>query len=166
MLHVAPEPALEKLFRQYIGAGYLTADLFNPDVMIIMDITDIQYADNSFDVIICNHVLEHVMADHQAMSEIFRVLKPGGWAILQVPVDRNRETTFENPSITSPRDRERLFGKDDHVRVYGLDYKDRLEKAGFQVKLEKYINELDADTIEQHCLRDVEDIYFCRKLQS
>ncbi|MGJ5675872.1 MAG: hypothetical protein ACR9NN_20015 [Nostochopsis sp.] len=103
------------------------------------------------------------MNDQKAMSEFFRVLKPGGWAILNVPVNRTEQKTFEDPSIVSPKDREHFFGKDDHVRVYGLDYKKRLEDFGFQVKREEYFQELDAEIIRKNCLRDIEDIYFCTK---
>ncbi len=133
MLHFAPEAAFEKLLKQHLGSGYLTTDLFNTNAMVKMDITDIQYPDESFDVIYCSHVLEHVPDDKKAMNEMFRVLKQDGWAVLMVPV--NFDKTIEDPSITDPAERLKLFGQEDHVRSYGPDFKDRLENTGFKVKV-------------------------------
>lgn len=132
-LHVAPEPAFKEMFATAIGSGYLTADLMADNVMEKMDITDIQHPDNTFDVIYCSHVLEHVDDDRMAMREFFRVLRPEGWAVLNVPI--TADETFGDPSVTDPKERERLFGQDDHVRRYGPDYKDRLEEAGFKVSI-------------------------------
>ena len=99
-----------------------------------MDIHEIPFEANSFDVIFCNHVLEHVRDDHLAMTEMLRVLRPGGWAILQIPIFHPlRETTYEDPSITDPKEREKAFGQDDHVRMYGKDYPERIRKAGLEV---------------------------------
>lgn len=140
---------------------YISADLNSPMAMVKMDITNILYEDNSFDVILCSHVLEHVVDDRKAMRELFRVLKPGGWGILQVPILRDK--TFEDPSIVSPEDRERIFGQKDHVRIYGRDYKDRLEEAGFTVKVDGYVRELGDDKIKKHGLSEDQDIYFCAK---
>jgi SAM-dependent methyltransferase len=131
--------------------------------MVKVDIMNIPYKDDSFDVILCSHVLEHVANDQKAMRELFRVLIPGGWAILQSPVDRQRDETFEDPNVTSPQDRLRLFGQSNHVRVYGRDYKDRLEKAGFSVKIDGYVRSLSADEINVHGLLEDEDIYLCTK---
>jgi ubiquinone/menaquinone biosynthesis C-methylase UbiE len=103
--------------------------------MVRMDITDIQYPDNYFDAIICNHVLEHVIDDYKAMTELHRVLKPGGWAVLQVPISLSLGKTYENPSVTTAREREEAFGQDDHVRIYAKDYVSRLERAGFTVNV-------------------------------
>jgi len=133
MLHVAPEPTLESRFRKQLGPGYLSADLFNPRAMVRMDIADIQYDDQSFDVIYCSHVLEHVQDDLQAMRELFRVLSSNGWAILLVPI--TSEKTFEDPSITDPAERLKAFGQEDHVRKYGPDYVERLRSAGFTVAI-------------------------------
>lgn len=164
MLHIAPERALESKFRQLFGKNYLTADLHNPRAMVKMDITDIQYPPESFDIVYCSHVFEHVPDDMKAMAEILRVLKPGGWAILQVPIVRQQ--TLEDPGITTPEERERVFGQHDHVRAYGLDYKDRLEAAGFVVTVDGYIKELGAELIRKHCLIEDEGIYFCTKPES
>jgi SAM-dependent methyltransferase len=162
MLHVAPEPCFEKKFREQLGDGYLTSDLYNPAVMEKMNICDIQYPDNTFDVIYCSHVLEHVADDKLAMRELFRVLKPGGWAILNVPVTASK--TFEDPSIVSPAERLRLFGQEDHVRRYGPDYVDRLRHAGFKVDITEVGDLLSADEAERMGLkRNGGQIYYCRK---
>jgi SAM-dependent methyltransferase len=146
MLHVAPEPELSRLIQKAAYIDYLSADLFAPDimvkVMVKMDITDIQYPDNTFDVIYCSHVLEHVPDDRKAIREFFRVLKDGGWAIVQVPIIA--DTTFEDLTVINPKERERLFGQFDHVRRYGPDYKDRLTEAGFSVTVDPFVRELIA----------------------
>jgi len=128
-----------------------------------MDVTNILYEDNHFDVILCSHVLEHVIDDKKAMMEFFRVLKPGGWAILQVPVLQDRATTFEDPRIISPQDRESVFGRKDHVRIYGLDFKNRLECAGFKVTVDNYISTLNPEIINRYNLNSNEKIYYCTK---
>jgi SAM-dependent methyltransferase len=161
MLHVAPEAQLARLFREQSHLDYLSADLIDSRAMVRMDITDIQYPPQTFDVIYCSHVLEHVADDRKAMREFHRVLKPGGWAILQVPI--KGETTFEDPTVTSPEDRQRLFGQHDHVRTYGRDYRDRLAEAGFAVTVDGFVRELDERTVRRIGLKRTEDIYFCRK---
>lgn len=118
---------------------YTTADLFSPLADLKMDIMQMPVPDNTYDVVICNHVLEHVTDDRVAMREILRVLKPGGWAILQVPVDWARNYTLEDPTVTSATDRERIFGQYDHLRYHGTDYPDRLKEVGFQVDAEDYL---------------------------
>ncbi|HEX5438955.1 MAG TPA: class I SAM-dependent methyltransferase [Gemmatimonadaceae bacterium] len=131
MLHIAPEACLEPRLKKLLGTNYLTADLSNPRAMVQMDITDIRYPDQSFDIIFCNHVLEHVPDDRKAMREMHRVLSDTGCAILLVPI--TVDETFEDPSVTDPAERLRLFGQHDHVRRYGPDYVDRLRSAGFTV---------------------------------
>lgn len=133
VLHVAPEPCLEPGLRRALGPGYLTADLSDPRAMRRMDITDIDFPDDSFDVIYCSHVLEHIEDDRKAMREFRRVLRPGGWVLLLVPVTVER--TFEDPTIVSPSERLRLFGQEDHVRRYGPDFVDRLGAAGLTVRV-------------------------------
>jgi len=133
MLHVAPESIFESKFRKVPTLNYFTADLNNPKAMCNLDITNIPFPDNCFDVIYCSHVLEHVPDDRKALREFLRVLRTGGWALLQVPI--TAEKTFENPSIIDPFERKRLFGQIDHVRRYGPDYKERLEEAGFKTKV-------------------------------
>jgi ubiquinone/menaquinone biosynthesis C-methylase UbiE len=128
--------------------------------MVKMDITDIQYPDNSFDVVYCSHVLEHVPDDRKAMRELARVLKPTGWAILAVPIFN--EKTFEDPTITSPEERERVFRQSDHVRIYGRDFVDRLRESGFDVTVDRFASGFSDEMVRKHGLSR-EDIYLCRK---
>ena len=161
MLHVAPERELSRWLQRTEYIDYLSADLSNPQAMVRMDISDIQYGDNTFDVIYCSHVLEHVPDDRKAMREFWRVLKIGGWAILQVPI--TSDVTFEDPTVTSPKERERLFGQYDHVRRYGPDYRDRLVSVGFSVTVDGFARELDSSTASRYGLMRSEDVFFCRK---
>lgn len=163
MLHVAPEPVLQQKLSSLDNLDYVSADLESPLAKVKMDITDIGYPDHSFDVILCCHVLEHVMEDRKAMSELLRVLKPGGWAILQSSIDTEREKTFEDPKVISPEDREQLFGQKDHVRIYGCDYPERLEKQGFVVKVVSFVRTFDGKSIEKYGLMEDEEIYRCTK---
>ncbi|MCF8261854.1 MAG: methyltransferase domain-containing protein [Melioribacteraceae bacterium] len=135
LLHVAPEDKLVGLLNNQNNIDYLTADLLRKNVMVNMDITDIQYPDNSFDAIICNHVLEHVPDDQKAMTELFRVLKPNGWAVLQVPISYKLDETFEDESIVKESDKEIFFGQEDHVRIYAADYFERLQSVGFKLEI-------------------------------
>jgi len=126
---------LKKVLRASNKIKYINGDL-NPLVADRkIDITDISFGNDYFDFIICNHVLEHIQDDRKAMSELFRVLKPSGEAILQVPISKNAKETFEDFSITSPEEREKYFGQKDHVRIYGKNYKNRLENVDFKVEL-------------------------------
>lgn len=161
LLHVAPETQLSILFDGESYIDYLSADLEPRKAMTRMDITNIQYPDGTFDVILCSHVLEHIPDDRKALSEFFRVLKPGGWAILQVPIAA--DVTFEDPSVTDPQEREQLFGQHDHVRNYGPDYSDRLAEAGFSVTVDGFVRELDEAETRRLGLMRHEDVYFCRK---
>lgn len=121
--------------RLYRGSeGYITADLESPLADMHFDVQSIPLAECSIDVVIANHLLEHIADDRLALREIYRILRPGGWGILLVPEDRARATTFEDDSITDPEERTRLFGQYDHRRVYGRDYDDRVREAGFEVE--------------------------------
>jgi SAM-dependent methyltransferase len=162
MLHVAPEQCLEPKFKELLGDSYLTADLFNPRAMIKMDITDINYGDQSFDVIYCSHVLEHVLDDKKAMREFFRVLKNDGWAILLAPI--SAEKTLEDPAIVEPEERLKIFGQEDHVRLYGPDYADRLREAGFKVKITG-VDDLvqEGEATRMGLTQTSGEIYFCTK---
>ncbi|MEN8130798.1 MAG: methyltransferase domain-containing protein [Pseudomonadota bacterium] len=162
MLHVAPELIFESKFKRRLGDRYLTADLYNPRAMVKMDITNIDCPDQSFDVIYCSHVLEHVQDDRKAMSEFYRVLKNTGWAILLVPI--TVEKTLEDPSIVDPEERLKVFGQEDHVRKYGLDYVDRLREAGFHVELNK-ANDLvqNNQAVEMGITHASGEIYYCTK---
>jgi len=135
LLHVAPERMLERYLSGLKRLEYTTADLSGKNVMVKMDITDIPYSDNFFGGIICNHVLEHIPDDRRAMRELHRVLEPGGWAILQVPMSKFLTKTLEDPSVVTDADRERVYGQCDHVRVYASDYVDRLTSVGFAVEV-------------------------------
>jgi SAM-dependent methyltransferase len=164
LLHLAPEKPLMNLFIKQKNIDYLTADL-NPDlVMVKMDITNVQYADNSFDAILCNHVLEHISEDRKAIHELHRVLKPGGWAILQVPISIVFEQTYEDFTITSPQDREKQFGQKDHVRIYGKDYSTRLKEAGFKVEEYNWNNDPDlSNDKNRYGLNREEIVFYCIK---
>ena len=163
VLHVAPELCFIKRFEKVHADNYVTADIESPLAKVKMDVHEIPFEADSFDVVMCNHVLEHVDEDAKVMREFYRVLKPGGWAILQSPIDYSRMKTFEDSSIISPADRELNYGQDDHVRMYGLDYGDRLEAAGFKVKEEKVINKFSHQEIKANGLDKNEIMYFCTK---
>lgn len=160
MLHIAPEICFMDRFESLPELDYITGDIESPLAKVKMDIHDIPFEENTFDVIFCNHVLEHVQSDIRAMEEMRRVLKPDGWAILQVPFfPPLPEVTHEDPSITDPREREKVFGQDDHVRLYGLDYKDRLASAGFEVHEEDFVMKLDRGEVKRYGLPAGEIIY-------
>lgn len=164
VLHFAPERILEKELKSQPNLDYVSADLNRLRATVRADITEIPFPDASFDAILCSHVLEHVADDRKAMCELYRVLKPGGWAVLLVPIDSRRDETFEDPSIVAPRERERLFGLAGHVRVYGRDFPARLEKAGFIVRVEDYRRELGEARALRYGLRPRRpDIYLCSK---
>jgi len=133
LLHFAPEACLEQQLRKLPGLAYHSADLYNPKAMHKIDITHIPFAEASFDWVYCSHVLEHVPDDRRALGELWRVLKPGGQAVVLVPL--KGEVTDEDPTVTDPLRREERFGQFDHVRQYGLDFVDRLKEAGFAVRV-------------------------------
>lgn len=162
MLHIAPEACFESKLKKKLGNGYLTADLFNSNVMVKMDITDIKYPDQYFNVIYCSHVLEHVQDDKKAMSEFYRVLKNDGWAILDVPITCKK--TFEDPSIVDPLKRLETFGQEDHVRRYGLDYIDRLQSVGFNVEVTKVDDIVKSEeAVRMGLTLAAGDVYYCTK---
>jgi SAM-dependent methyltransferase len=161
LLHFAPEETLRRTLTALPNLDYVTTGL-SGRVSVRMDITQLAIADRTFDAIICVHVLEHIPDDHRAMCELRRVLKPGGWAILQVPLDPQRERTYEDPRITDPAERLVHFGEKDHVRQYGRDYVERLERAGFQVAVDSYVRTLPGDEVRRYGLASHEDIYVCR----
>ncbi len=163
VLHVAPEHCFIHRFEAMSNLDYTTADIESPLAKVKMDIHAIPFEANTFDVAFCNHVMEHVNNDIQAMRELHRVLKPNGWAIIQSPMDTNRTTTLEDPSIISEADREKYYWQKDHVRLYGQDYQSRLERAGFGVKADRFVQELDKQLVSKFALPAEEVIYFCRK---
>jgi hypothetical protein len=145
VLHIAPEPCFMGRFERQHGDTYITADLESPLAKVKMDIHEMPFGENQFDVVLCNHVLEHVQNDIQAMQEIRRVLKPGGWAILQVPFFFPvPDITVEDFLITDPREREKAFGQDDHVRKFGKDYAQRIEQSGLKATPDSFATSVDA----------------------
>lgn len=163
ILHIAPEKHISDFFLKNNFSEYICGDLFTegysyPDYVINLNILNLSFQDNHFDFIICNHVLEHIPNDISAMEELYRVLNKGGTGILQVPISKIITQTLEDFSITDPKDREQIFGQYDHVRIYGSDYKKRLESVGFKVDL---IN-ISAKYKEFGLLPD-EDIYLVKK---
>ena len=163
VLHIAPEKNLKELFKQKDYLQYVNADLNPGAADVQMDITDIHYPDSSFDFILCNHVLEHIPNDIQAMRELYRVLKPGGQAILQVPFAENLQVSYEDPTITLPSDREAHFGQFDHVRIYGHDYLQRLSSVGFNVSVYTAQEMLGNSIVQRLSLIPDEKIFVGRK---
>ncbi|KZE97127.1 Spore coat polysaccharide biosynthesis protein SpsA [Geobacillus stearothermophilus] len=165
VLHVAPESQLRKWLQSFANITYVCGDLYpSDDLMEKIDITDIKnYSDESFDVIICSHVLEHIPDDLRAMSELYRVLKKGGWGIIQVPIALNLKETFEDPSITTPEERLRVFGQADHVRIYAKDYVDRLKSVGFKVKKFNYAQKYGLSEARKYGLSDTDVLYVVEK---
>ncbi|OFX29460.1 MAG: SAM-dependent methyltransferase [Bacteroidetes bacterium GWA2_32_17] len=163
VLHIAPEQSFIKRFKKLTNLEYITADLESPLAALKMNIKDIPFNGNTFDVLICNHVLEHIDDEPKALSEALRVLKPNGWAILQVPINNSFETTYEDASITSPKEREKHFGQYDHVRFHGKDYPLRLQSAGFKVVIDEFVKHFSSQDIERYRLSTDEIIYFCIK---
>lgn len=163
VLHVAPEQAFYKRFKKQKNLTYITTDLYSPLADVKADLCALPFEDDSFDVIFCNHVLEHIPDDAQAMRELYRVMKKGGWGIFQVPQDINRAHTFEDDTITDPAERTRIFGQYDHVRVYGLDYFDRLRQVGFEVEEITYSTHFTAEEIERYRIVPQEILPLCKK---
>jgi SAM-dependent methyltransferase len=163
VLHFAPEQAFYKRFRKLENLDYTTTDLNSPLADVKADICNLPFEDNSFDVILCNHVLEHIPDDIKAMKELYRVIKPGGWGIFQIPQDLMRDKTFEDNSITDKKERAKIFGQYDHVRVYGRDYFDRLRQNGFIVEEIDYTSKLTTEEIDRYCLAKGEIIPLVKK---
>lgn len=163
VLHIAPEQCFLKRFKKLKKLDYITADLYSPIADVKADICNLPFKDNSFDVIFCNHVLEHIEDDAKAMRELYRVLKPNGLGIFQIPQELNREVTYEDFSITSPEERSKHFGQYDHVRVYGRDYFNRLRSAGFKVQEIDYSSTISENLIKKYCLVKGEILPVCSK---
>jgi len=163
VLHFAPEQCFYNRFRNQKNIQYTTTDLLSPLADVKADICNLPFEDNSYDVIFCNHVLEHIPNDNKAMQELLRVLKPKGMAILQIPQDLSRETTFEDNTITDKATRAKIFGQYDHVRVYGKDYFNKLRSIGFSVKEIDYTATLPGKDISKYCLAKGEILPVCFK---
>jgi len=163
VLHFAPEQCFLKQFKTLKNLDYTTTDLESPIADVKADICNLPFEDNYYDVILCNHVLEHIPNDTKAMKELYRVLKPGGMGIFQIPQDLSREKTFEDDSITDKKERASIFGQYDHVRIYGRDYFNKLRSIGFKVKDVDYTATLSEDEITRYCLAKGEIIPVCFK---
>ncbi|MEO0059409.1 MAG: hypothetical protein RLZZ312_1056 [Bacteroidota bacterium] len=163
LLHFAPEQAFYKIFRNQKNLDYTTTDLNSPLADVKADICDLPFEDDSFDIIFCNHVLEHITDDKKAMQELYRVLKPSGMAIIQIPQDRSRLITFEDNTIVDRKKRNEIFGQYDHVRIYGQDYFDKLRSVGFIVQEIDISKSLPKDLIKKYCLAPGEILPVCYK---
>ena len=163
VLHIAPEYCFLKPFGRMKNLEYITADLNSPWAKVKLDVQNIPFPENTFDVILCNHVLEHVDDDRLAMRELHRVLKPNGFGIFQVPLDSSIETTQEDKSVTSPEQREKLYGQRDHLRLYGRDYGKILSEEGFRVTEGDFVKQLLPEQVKRFALPEDEIIYFCQK---
>jgi SAM-dependent methyltransferase len=164
VLHIAPEQCFYNVFKKLENINYTTFDLNSPLADIKGDICNMPFKNNSFDYILCNHVLEHIKDEKKAMTELFRVLNSHGTAILQVPINLNNKTTFEDNSITNRQERIEKFGQYDHVRLYGLDYFTRLQNIGFEVKQVKYASKFKKEEILKYSIEENEIIPVCKKL--
>ena len=163
VLHIAPEQEFLRKFKKMKNLDYTSADLFSPIVDVKADILDLPFEDESFDVIFCNHVLEHIEDDRKAMSELYRVMKKGGWGILQVPMKNSLEKTYEDFTITDPKERQKHFGQYDHVRWYGMDYFDRLKSVGFEAEANFYSQKFSDADIKKFGLNRNEILPIVRK---
>lgn len=155
VLHMAPEQCFLSRFKK-LNHEYITADIDSPIADVKADIVNLPFNDNSFDVVFCNHVLEHIQDDAKAMKELFRVMKKGGMGVFQVPQDLNRDVTFEDNSITDPKERAKIFGQYDHVRVYGRDYFDKLRSVGFKVEEVNYSQKISSELLRRYRLMEGE----------
>jgi ubiquinone/menaquinone biosynthesis C-methylase UbiE len=169
-MHFGPEQSFYNIFRKQANIEYVPCDFvpeqyahYGDPKLTKVDVTNIPFEDNHFDVILCTHVLEHIPDDTKAMSELLRVMKPGGWGIFQVPIDHTREKTYEDFSITSASGRKKAFGRAGHVRWYGRDYKDRLKSVGLKVTVDDYVKHFSADELFKFGLMPSELIYYCEK---
>jgi SAM-dependent methyltransferase len=164
VLHVAPEQCFLALFKKQVNLDYVTTDLYSPLADIKADICDLPFQENEFDVVFCNHVLEHIPNDLKAMQELYRVLKPGGFGVFQIPQDLSRATTFEDNTITDKKERTKIFGQYDHVRIYGRDYFDKLRAIGFKVDEVDYTQNITKDKQYRFSLMKGEILPICYKL--
>lgn len=149
VLHIAPEQEFLRKFKKMKNLDYTSADLFSPIVDVKADILNLPFENESFDIVFCNHVLEHIEDDQKAMSELYRVMKKGGWGIFQVPIKNSLKKTYEDFSIKDPKERQKHFGQYDHVRWYGMDYFDRLRNVGFETEPLYYSQKFSKENIKK-----------------
>ncbi len=162
LFEVSPKYSFARRFKAMPNIVYFGADLVRrPHISARMDLTAVPVRSDTFDAVICVHVLEEIIDDRKAMSELYRVLKPSGWAVVSVPT-RMDQLTYEDPAITRPGERQRAFGEAAHVRIYGHDLVDRLEACGFRVQVDLAEN-VPPPTREKYGLRTDENIFFCTK---
>ncbi len=163
VLHFAPEQAFYRRFKNLDNLDYTTTDLISPLADVEADICNLPFENNSYDVILCNHVLEHIPNDQKAMQELYRILKPGGWGIFQIPQDLSRQYTFEDDSITNKKERAKIFGQYDHVRIYGRDYFEKLRNIGFEVEEVHFASILSPEEVDKYRLAKGEIIPLVKK---
>jgi predicted SAM-dependent methyltransferase len=163
VMHIAPEQCFHKIFKHQKNLDYTTGDLVSPIADLHFDLHQIPLEDNQYEIIFCNHVMEHVTDDLKCMQELHRIMKPGGWGIFQVPIDTNRTSTYEDWSITTPEEREKHFWQYDHVRLYGTNYPNRLEEAGFTLETVDYGKEISTDLFDRYRLPKGEMLYIVHK---
>ena len=165
VLHIAPEQCFLDIFRNQNNLDYTTSDIKSPIADVKADICNLPFENNSYDIIFCNHVLEHIADDTRAMQELFRVLKPGGMGIFQIPQDLSRKKTFEDNTIVDKKERAKIFGQYDHVRIYGLDYFEKLRAIGFKVEEIDYTKKIEQKEMKRFCLMKNEILPVCYKLE-
>lgn len=160
-LHFAPEKSIAPWLKS-MSKGYLSVDIASPTAMQKMDITDLRLPDGSFSLVWCSHVLEHIEDDRKALAELYRVLKPAGVAVIMVPIYGDK--TIEDPGITTPEGRLKHFMQEDHVRLYGLDFKNRLAESGFSVAMIQ-TSDMPAESVEKYGLEypSTKEIFLCTK---
>jgi len=163
VFHVAPEASFTHILKSQSNLDYLSVDLVSPLAMEKIDITDIPHPNENFDVILCNHVLEHINDDAKAMRELYRILKPNGWAIIQSPLDYNLTQTYEDFTIDTEEGRKKAFGQEDHVRIYGQDYEQKLQQQGFIVQVDTFVQGFSKPEQYRYGVMEDEFIYLCRK---
>lgn len=163
VLHFAPEQAFYTKFKKLQNLNYTTTDLNSPLADVKADICKLPFENDIYDVILCNHVLEHIPEDTKAMQELFRVLKPGGWGVFQVPQQLDRQVTFQDDNITDRKERAKIFGQYDHVRIYGRDYFNKLRTIGFEVKEIDYTKTLTPEEVDTYRLAKGEIIPLVQK---
>lgn len=163
VLHIAPEQCFLNIFRKQKNLDYITSDIESPIADVKADICNLPFDDNSFDIVFCNHVLEHIPDDIKAMQELYRVMKSGGFGIFQIPQDLSRETTFEDDTITDRKERAKIFGQYDHVRVYGRDYFNKLQSIGFKVDEVDYTQKVAPELVKRYALMKGEILPVCYK---
>lgn len=168
VIHIAPSGSLKAFLKSLpnlnyrSGVKYHEGFYYSKDISLI-DITKLDFEDNTFDVVFCNHVLEHITDDHKAMSELYRIMRPGAWAILQVPISKVLEKTYEDSTITDPKDREKHFGQFDHVRIYGQDYPKKLTDIGFKVKEFDPQRNFNKSEVEKYAINKEEILFVAFK---